>query len=408
MAAELELQAAYEALAADVAPRGGAQVLPLAATLGRVLAAELVAPADLPPADLAAMDGYALDSRQAQGALNELAVAGRLLAGQQASAPLGAGQCLRIMTGAPMPSGCDAVAILEDVQVLGGERVRVPGPVPAGLNCRRRGEHVAAGSVVLAQGRVLRSADLALASAIGCDRLPLRPELRVGVVSTGSELRAPPAPLPPGAVYDSNRPMLLAALALPCFATTDLGICPDELGALEQVLERAWREELDAVLISGGAAQGDADHARGLPGVAFQAVRLRPGRGLLHGLLRRGSRELLVLGLPGNAVAAFSLLHLLARPLLMHRAGALAGPPASVPLPLTAPARVRAGRIDLRRARLVQDPALGTAVALLPEQGSAMIRTVAQADALVLLGPEPEAAAGERRPCYLLDALAAG
>lgn len=411
MLPELELARAYAALAAalpiDPAPPGAVEMVTLADALRRVLAQPLVASSDLPAEDVSAMDGYALRSAEATCALSEFAVAGRVLAGERATAAPAPGHCLRIMTGAPLPPQCDAVVPLEAAAELSGGRVRLPGPVAPYLNCRRRGEDVAAGSRLLEAGRLLRPADLGLASALGRDRLAVRRPLRVGVLSTGSELRDAPHPLGEAATYDSNRPMLLAALGGAALQGVDLGICPDDSGALQRTIARAGDLALDALLVTGAAAQGDADVVRQLAGVRFEAVGVRPGRGIAYGQLALADgRALPLLGLPGNAVAAYVLFHLLARQLLLRLAGANAGPPAWLRLPLCAAAPVRAGRIEARRARLVADAQGRLALELLRDQGSAMLRTVAQADALVLLGPQGEAVAGSLQPCVLLDALA--
>jgi molybdopterin molybdotransferase len=405
--AERDLAQAYALLAGAIAPVVQTQRVDLALACGRVLAQALVADRNLPSEDLAAMDGYAVRSADAGAARNELVVAGRVLAGQRFEAPVGRGRCVRIMTGAPMPADCDAVVIQEVVAPGAEGTVIVPGPVAPGANRRRRGEHVAAGSTLLRPGRRLRPADLGLASAIGAADVQVFRRLRVGVLSTGDELRSPPAELSAGTSYDSNRPMMLAALAESALDCVDLGICPDDLHALLRIIERAFVDDLDAVLISGGASQGDADVVRSLPEIVFQPIHLRPGRGVAWAQWHRDQKRLLLLGLPGNAVAAFVLLHLLARPLLAHMAGAESGPPLPLRLPIASDLRTRPGQIDFRRARLVRDGQGATAIAVLPEQGSAMIRTVCEADALVAVGPQAEYHAGAHLPCYLLEGLGA-
>jgi molybdopterin molybdotransferase len=406
---ERELPEAFAEIAARLTPVEGTQPVTLAGTgdalLGRVLARAVVAPLDLPTLDQAAMDGYAVRSQDLAPGSNRLRVAGRVLAGQFRAEALEAGTCVRIMTGAPMPAGSDAVVVIEAVTSIDADRVVVPGPIAAGANRRRKGEHVRAGETVLRAGKRLGSVDLALACALGLAELELRRPLRVGVLSTGDELRDPPAPLPPGGAYDSNRPMMAAALARAAMAVTDLSICPDDPAALAAVIDRAFDQALDAVVLSGGAALGDADIVRSLGGVSFVPVNLRPGRGIAVAQLARGQRSLLVLGLPGNAVAAFVLLHLLALPLLQRLAGADAGLPEPVAVPLAADQRTRAGRVDYRRARLVRDGAGRIVAQPLAEQGSAMIRSLCEADALIALGPAPQSRAGELVPAYLLSAL---
>jgi molybdopterin molybdotransferase len=400
---ELSLEEAFAQLRAELPVADAAGQCALAAALGRVLAADLIAPADLPPQDLAAMDGYAVRSADLAGGPRVLPVVARVLAGHPSQLPLAAGTCARIMTGAPLPAGSDAVVMMEQSESVADDRVLLPGPVAAGANRRQRGEHVRAGEPVLRAGRRLRPADLAMASALGQAHVPVLHAVRVGVLSTGDELHDPPAALPAGGVYDSNRPLLLASLAQPMFDAVDLGICADDAGALQQRIVAAFDQQLGALLISGGAALGDADVVRTLGGVRFVPIQVRPGRGLAIAHLVRSGRSLLVLGLPGNAVAAYVMAHLLAMPLLARMAGTQAGPPQPVALPAARALGSRAGRIDFRRARLLRDASGLCRVDPLPDQGSAMIRSVCDAQAIVAVGPAPETPAGALLPTYLLS-----
>lgn len=402
---EYALDDAFSALCAGLVPVAAVEDCMLADARGRVLAQPLVAALDLPAQDIAAMDGFAVRATDLGQGPQALAVRGSVLAGHPFAAALAPGQCVRIMTGAPLPAGADAVVVMEVAQTLDDGRVLLPGPVAPGANRRRRGEHVASGQTVLAAGRQLRNADLALAAGLGCASLPVFRRVRVGILSTGDELRDAPAPLAPGAAYDSNRPMLRGAVQGLAMDAVDLGICPDDAAALEQRIDKAFGRELDALLISGGAALGDADVVRALGAVEFVPVNLRPGRGIAVARLRRGPQRLLVLGLPGNAVAAYVLAHLLALPVLARLGGATARPPRPVLLPLAHALQTRAGRVDYRRARLLRDAGERCAVEPLPDQGSAMIRSVSQADALLALGPQGQYAAGAAVPVYLLSAF---
>ncbi len=403
--AELSLHEAFAQLAADLAAVPGEEMVALADARGRVLAQSLVAPRDLPGEDLAAMDGYAVRCADLAAGPRVLPVVAQVLAGHPAHGPLVPGTCARIMTGAPLPEGSDAVVMMEVVQAVDAGQVLVPGPVAEGANRRRRGEHVRTGQSVLAAGRRLGAADLGLAAALGHASLAVRPRLRVGVLSTGDELRDPPAALPVGSAYDSNRPMLLVALTDAGMTPVDLTICPDDAGALARRIDEAFARQLDAVLISGGAALGDADVVRAMGGVRFVPLNVRPGRGLAVARLARSGRQLLLLGLPGNAVAAYVLAHLLALPLLGRMAGRPAQPPQALALPAARDLQARPGRIDFRRARLLFDAHGQCRVDPLPEQGSAMIRSVCDAQALVAVGPAAQVRAGEALPTYLLCAF---
>lgn len=400
---ELSATAALARLTAAQTPIEAAQQEPLAAAYRRILAADLIAPSDLPAFDNAAMDGYALRAADLDGDRYTLHCVGNALAGRAFSGSLQAGQCVRIMTGAMLPVAADTVVMLEDVTVE-ADRIGLTRRIAVGSNVRRRAEHIAAGSVVLHAGRELGAHALGLAASIGAATLPLRRRLRVGCLSTGDELADAPQPLPPDGCYDGNRPLMLASCSAQGFEAIDLGICPDRADHLQQILAAACQRQLDAVLVSGGAAQGDADIVRQAGGIHFLNVNFRPGRGIATARLQGPARTLL-LGLPGNSVACAVMLHLLAMPLLKHCAGGPASLPAHLPLALGAAAHVRGGRIDYRRGRYCTLADGSAGVLLLPEQGSAMLRTLVEADALVALGPQTDYQAGDRVPVLPLATL---
>ncbi len=401
---ELTLAEALEELVRWLPPIRGAETIDVRAAGSRVLGEDVASTVALPAFDNSAMDGYALrfaDLRPGHW-LHEI---GRAYAGHPFAGRVDTGTCVRIMTGAPLPDGADTVAILEDVAVEGGT-IRVERPPQQGANIRRQGEHAAAGDVVLRAGRHLNPADLGLAAAVGTARLRVRRRLRVGVVSTGDELADPPGELQAAGSFDANRPLLVASLDRLGFEAHDLGICGDAPPAFAAVLHRAGELRLDAVVASGGAAQGDADVVRAAAGVRFVPLNIRPGRGIAAASIDSSGAPVALLGLPGNAVAAYVVFHLLVRPLLLHLAGGQPRLPLHVPLPLAGEVRLRGGRIEYRRARFVRDPSGRLQVQPLREQGSAMLRTVTEADALVALGPREAYADGdlvETVPLALLD-----
>jgi len=397
---ELTVTQAVDRLWEGLEPVSDLEDVPLAQAAGRVLARDLTSLIDLPGFDNAAMDGYALRHADLAGGapLREL---GRSVAGRGFDGEVSAGGCVRIMTGAPLPPGADTVVVLEDVQAGDGlVRVRVA-PTP-GANIRRRAEHLARGAVARRAGTRLSGAALGLAAAVGCATVCARRRLRVGLLSTGDELADPPQPLSAAGSYDANRPLLQAAcVGLGCEAH-DLGICGDRGAEFDRALERAFAAGCDVLLTSGGAAQGDADVVRQAGGVRFLALNIRPGRGLAHARLRRDERSLLLLGLPGNAVAAYVTFHLVARPVLLHLAGAAAEAVLRLRAPLAQAVSVRGGRIDYRRGRIDGDGRVTPA----RDQGSAMLRTVVEADCLIELGPDTHYAAGalvDVLPLGLLD-----
>lgn len=403
-AAERSVEQALAELLAELPPVAGAETVAVGDAAGRVLAADVIAQLDLPAFDNSAMDGYALRFANLEPghALREI---GRAYAGHAFDGRVEPGTCVRIMTGAPLPPGADTVVMREDVAV-DGRTVRVERRPEPGANIRRRGEHVARDCAVLRAGRILRAADVGLATAAGCASLAVRRRLRVGVLSTGDELSDPPSPLTAAGSYDANRPLLRSSLLRLGFDVVDLGICRDSAQCFADSLAQGVDLALDALVVSGGAAQGDADVVGAAAEVRFLPLNIRPGRGLAYGRIARSGRELVLLGLPGNAVAAFVMFHLLARPLLLHLAGGTARLPWHLPLPLAADVQVRGGRIDYRRARFVRAADGRLSVEPLRDQGSAMLRTVSDADALVALGPRERYRAGDdvaTVPLALLD-----
>ena len=399
---ELGVDDALAALQAGLLPIAESEEIALGLAAQRVLARDLVSPLDLPAFDNAAMDGYAVRAADTV-ASTQLALIGRALAGHAFNGKVEAQQAVRILTGAPLPKGADAVVINEDAR-LDGDNVAVEQPVTPGANVRRRGEHIRQGDTVLSRGRRLRASDLGLAASIGASTLTVVRRLRVGVLSTGDELTDAPAALSSSAAYDGNRPFLIALLQRSGCIAIDLGIAADTADALVASLSRAESERVDVVLTTGGAAQGDADFVRQHGEVRFIAVNFRPGRGIAAGTLRAGSSTIPLFGLPGNAVAAYVMYQLIVRPLIGWIAGAGVERPLMLALPLATSARCRPGRIEWRRARWRRiDGHL--AVDLLKDQGSAMLRTVSEADALVAIGPLEHASAGTPVSVIALDAI---
>ncbi len=374
-------------------PAPPAQRLPLAQALGRVLAEDLVSPLDVPAHDNSAMDGYAFDGAVLRdGEALQLSCIGTLLAGRAAARPVAEGECMRIMTGAVMPAGADTVVPLELCQVDGSRVLIAADTIRRGDNRRRRGEDLAAGSAALLAGRVLRPADLGLAASLGATGLALRQPLRVALFSTGDEIVAPGEPLPPGCIYDSNAASLGAALQRDGCAVLDLGRVRDDPEALRRCLAQALACA-EVVVTSGGVSAGDADHTRALLAefgeVGFWKVAMRPGRPFAFGRLRRtdGSPAWLF-ALPGNPVAALVTYQVLARDGLYALAGAT--PPVRPRLHARAavPIRKRPGRSEYQRATLERGDDGQWLARPYASQGAGVLRSMSQADALLVLPHE--------------------
>ncbi len=408
----LSVDEARAAIATALQPVTDSERLPLAQTLGRVLAQDLVSPIDVPAHDNSAMDGYAFagSALRADGA-TRLRCVGTLYAGAPHAGTVGDGECLRIMTGAVMPAGADTVVPHELCRV-DGEAVTVePGVLRAGENRRRRGEDLAQGRPALRAGRVLRPADLGLAASLGSTELAVLRRLRVALFSTGDELRLPGQALEPGCIYDSNRYSLMGALQRLGMEVIDLGLVRDDPAALRATFEQALARA-DVVLTSGGVSMGDADHVRTLLAelgeVGFWKVAMRPGRPFAFGPLRRGGARppAWLFALPGNPVAALVTFYALARGGLLHLAGACGEALPVLQARSTSAIRKRPGRTEFQRA--VVEPAAdgGWQVRLTGSQGAGVLRSMSEANALLVLRHEQGAvAAGEPVDVWLFDGL---
>lgn len=351
------------------------ETLPAGEVLGRVLARPVIAASDVPPLDNSAMDGYALNTADwAEG--RWLRVGQRIAAGT-VGRPLGPGEAARIFTGAPIPTGANAVAMQEDCEARADAVLIKRSPV-AGENIRRAGEDMAAGQEVLAAGERLDAARLGVAAAAGAPELTVYRRLRVAVFFTGDELVAPGQPLRPGQIYNANRATLTALLAGLGCEVRDLGQVPDDLEATVAMLERAC-QAADVVITSGGVSVGEEDHVKAaverLGRIDLWRVAMKPGKPLVYG--RVGEADFL--GLPGNPVSAFVVFCLFVRPFLLKRMGARVRPPLRFPVPAAFTWDKPGNRREFLRARL---DAEGRAM-LHSNQSSGVLTSVAWADGLV-------------------------
>ena len=407
---QLSLADARAAIAAALRPVGGEQTVPLTQALGRVLAADVISPIDVPAHDNSAMDGYAFDGDALRvDAVTALTVAGTVYAGAPFAGRVGAGECLRIMTGAVMPDGLDTVVPLELCR-SDGRRVEIEaGVIRHGENRRRQGEDLARGKPALHAGRLLRPADLGLVASLGIGELKVARRLRVALFSTGDELRTLGQALEPGCVYDSNRYALMAALQRLGMEVVDLGLVPDDPAALQSTLEAAVAQA-DVVLTSGGVSAGDADFTRTLLArlgeVAFWKVAMRPGRPFAFGPLRAAGRSSWLFALPGNPVAALVTFYAFVRDGLLQLAGATPEPLPVLQARCSHAIRKRPGRTELQRGRLSAAADGSWQVQITGSQGAGILRSMSEANALVVLRHEQgSVAAGELVDVWLFDGL---
>jgi molybdopterin molybdotransferase len=379
----LSVEAALARIAERIDRVVADEIVPLEAAAGRILARDLIAPISVPPHANSAVDGYAFAHADLNPAGETvLTVGGRAAAGHPLGRRLSPGEAIRIFTGAPMPEGADTVMMQEDC-VREGDRVRLKPGIRKGANRREAGEDVAQGALALAAGRRLLPGDLGLAAALGCTELPVFRPLRAALLSTGDELRAPGAPLPPGMVYDANRFMLKALLAGLGCRVSDLGIGPDCAAGLADTLAAAAADH-DVIVTSGGVSAGEEDHVKPvverLGRLHFWRLAIKPGRPVALGQIN----GVPLIGLPGNPVAVFVTFAVIARPLILRLAGATPPPPRTFPVIAAFAYRKKPGRREYLRARLERRGAVTVAVKY-PKDGAGILSSIVHADGLVIL-----------------------
>ena len=368
--------------------------------LGRVLAHDLISPVSVPPHDNSAMDGYAFDSSALRPDLPlALQVAGTALAGKAWQGSVAAGQCIKIMTGAIMPAGLDTVVPQEFVsvravpdQAAGGAAtnpartvvVIPPNLLQPGDNRRLKGEDLHAGQAALRGGERLLPAALGLVASIGIEAVTVRRKLRVAYFSTGDEILSLGDAPREGAVYDSNRYTVFGLLARLGCEVIDMGVVRDVPALLEAAFAKA-AEGADAIITSGGVSVGEADYTRAmmnkLGDVAFWRIAMRPGRPMAAG--RIGNAVLF--GLPGNPVAVMVTFLAFVRPALLRMMGAHAAPLPLLKARSEEAVRKKPGRTEYQRGIVSRSPDGNLSVRITGNQGSGVLRSMVQANGLIVL-----------------------
>jgi molybdopterin molybdotransferase len=325
----LSVDEALERLMAGARPVSDTETMPTLAATGRVLAQAQASALDVPPLDNTSMDGYAVRSADCASGAARLRIAQRIPAGAVGK-PLEPNTAARIFTGAPIPPNADAVVPQEQTAVEGDHVVVKHAPQP-GEWIRRAGEDIRAGATILAAGTRLRAQEIGLAASVGIARVPVYRTVRAALFSTGNELVMPGEPLPPGAIYNSNRFTLTGLLRTLGCEVEDLGIVPDTLEATRVALRHAAATS-DIIVTSGGVSVGEEDHVK--PAVDAEGrldmwrIAMKPGRPLAFGAVRRaGGDEASFIGLPGNPVSSFVTFVLFVRPFVLRLQGATAVEP---------------------------------------------------------------------------------
>jgi molybdopterin molybdotransferase len=373
-----------ELIVARVSPVTEIEHVALVEAAGRVLAADLIAPVDLPPFDNSAVDGFAVRHADLEPrAETRLQIIDRVTAGRHTARAVVGHAAVRIFTGAPMPQGADTVFMQEDCRIE-GPVVVVPAGLRAGANCRLAGEDIRAGAVALPAGRRLEPHHVALAAALGVASLGVRRRLRVALFSTGDEIVEPGGARPQAALYDANRHLIAALLRRLAIDVTDLGILVDDRDVLAQAISTAAAGH-DLVLTTGGVSTGEADHVRPaieqIGRLVFWRIAIKPGRPVAMGVVNGCA----FVGLPGNPVAAFVTFARVVRPLLLRLAGALPERARAFPVRSGFSYRKKKGRREYVRVTLRATDDGGLEAIKYAQDGAGVITSLTETDGLAEL-----------------------
>tara|TARA_B100000029_G_scaffold514855_1_gene619329 strand:+ start:1995 stop:3254 length:1260 start_codon:yes stop_codon:yes gene_type:complete len=375
---------ALNLLSGRIEPIGTQEMIPLRQSRKRVLAEDVISDYSVPPKGNSAVDGYSFAFESLRnGQDTSFRVVDRAAAGHPATVVPGRGEAIRVLTGAVMPSGHDTVAMQEDCEIDGDNVVIPPGLSP-GANSRRAGEDVEKGDVVLRRGQLLRAQDLGIAASVGRTELSVYQSVRVAVFSTGDEIREPGKLLPEGAIYDSNRYVLMSLLEALPVEVIDLGILPDDPDAVAVALRSAAQEQ-DILLTSGGVSVGEEDHVKNAVSengsLYFWRLAIKPGRPLALGQVDGTP----FVGLPGNPVAAMVTFIRFARPLLLRLAGGTDLEPKLYRVRADFSHRKKRNRREWVRARLKSGKDGTPEAEKFAREGAGILRSLVDSDGLIEL-----------------------
>jgi molybdopterin molybdotransferase len=401
----LHVDKAREAIRACLAPVRERERLATRAALGRVLAEDIVPNIDVPAHDNSAMDGFAVRAAdlepEGETRLEEI---GTAFAGRAFHGKLGAGECVRVMTGAVMPHGADTVVVQEVVRIE-GDAIVVPAGQKRGQNLRLAGEDLKAGVPVLGPGEPLGPSELGLIASLGIAEVSVWRRLRVAFFSTGDELASIGQPLGEGEVYDSNRYTLHGVLSRLGVELIDMGVVRDDPARLEAAFRDA-AACADAIVTSGGVSVGEADFVKQMMAklgeALFWKIAMRPGRPMAFGKIG----EAALFGLPGNPVAVMVTFYQFVRDALLFMAGRTDD--VALPLlrvPAAQPMRKVPGRTEYQRGVLYRDGGEWK-VRTTGQQGSGVLRSMSEANCFIVLEHERgKVEAGELVQVQLFEGL---
>lgn len=369
----------------------GEESVQLEQALGRVLAKDVFANRDLPPQDVSAMDGFAVRSQDLKSIPTLLRVVVDIKAGDTAEHALNAGECARIMTGAPLPCGADAVVRVEDTALKSEHEVLIKVQVGGGHDVRRKGENMRLGQPVLTAGCEITPGVVGVLATVKCASVPVFRRPRVAILSSGDELEALEAPFDPEKIPDSNSYALYAQVKALGLDPVLIGISPDVPDVLATMMAEGLNpDNFDVLLISGGTSVGDYDYVR--PTLAslgvsmeFWRVEMKPGHPVAFGTKGKN----IVFGLPGNPVSSMVCFEQLVVPALRKMMGYQRIYRATVQARLGCDQKKKAGRMEFVRVSLVGQNGLYEATPT-GSQGSADLLSMASANGLMVLAPQSQ------------------
>ncbi|QOL25733.1 molybdopterin molybdotransferase MoeA [Thalassotalea sp. LPB0316] len=382
------------------------ELVPLDSALDRILATEVISPIQVPPHDNSAMDGYAVNFASLTNN-KTVSLVGKSMAGAPFVGECLLGQCVRIMTGAVVPEGCDTVVMQEHCQVE-GDTISFLQEIRQGQNIRRAGEDISQNQIILSKGKRLSAIDIALLASVGIESLSVYRKIKVALIATGDELKSPGQSLTAGDIYESNGHFLKHMLAKINADVLDYGIIADDFEQIKQAFHHA-DQHADVVISSGGVSVGDADYTKmvldSIGKIGFWKISMKPGKPLAFGLLPNS----VFFGLPGNPVSAAVTFYQIA----MHGLAKIAG---ATPIERTrfiaktqTDLKKAPGRTDFQRGYYNVNQAGEISVVSTGVQGSGVLSSIGRANCFIVLAKDQgSVSAGESVVIEPFDALLGG
>ncbi len=388
-----------------ISPVTEAESIVIENSLDRVLAEDVYSPVNVPPHNNSAMDGYAFRIEDRTNT-ERLTLVGRSMAGQPFTGVCGKNECVRIMTGAKMPSSCDTVEMQENCQVE-NDTVHFLSFRKEGDNVRYAGEDIAKGHLLFAKGRKLSTIDVGMLASLGVASVAVIRKLKVALIATGDELKQPGMALTDGDIYESNSHTLMGMMTRLNVEVLNFGIIEDDKASIRAAFEQADKNA-DAVISSGGVSVGDADYTKEvldeLGEIGFWKIAMKPGKPFAFGKLPNSY----FFGLPGNPVSAVVTAHLLAIPALSKMQSCHAYMPIKLMVKTATALRKSPGRMDFQRGVISTNAAGETEVHSTGSQGSGILSSMAVANCYIVLPADKgKVCAGESVQVQLFDSYLA-